>query len=270
MIDLGIDIAILPPWFEHQQEVPYVLIRVSAEHAAAWADVLGVPLRRCYVTDVDLEQNAQRTGRPQSELLAAVLPDPGSTMAGDFGEILVYLYHGAQQYPTAVIGPKKWRLKQDRTKPAPYSDVIHFVVPAWPQSTENDLLLCSEVKTKSTDGESTPIAASIADCEKDRTSRLAKTLIWLRERAHGEALGSTTIAHLERFINATDHPPAQKRFRAVAVVCSSLVDGELTDAPNEAPTDYAVVVISVPNLKQVYESVFNAAHATVAEAGGET
>lgn len=191
-------------------------------------------------------------------------------MAGDFGEILTYLQHAAHHHPAAVIGPKKWRLKQDRTKPAPFSDVIHFVLPSWPQPTEDDLLLCSEVKTKATNGDSTPIAAAIADCEKDRISRLAKTLVWLRERALGEDLGSTTIEHLDRFINATDYPRAQKHFRAVAVVCSCLVDEELLNAPTEAPTDYGVVLISVPDLKSVYEAVFSAAHATVNETGGRT
>lgn len=126
------------------------------------------------------------------------------------------------------------------------------------------------MKTKSTNGDSTPISSAIADCEKDRTSRLAKTLVWLKERALHEDLGSTTVAHLERFTKATDHPEAQKQFRAVAVVCASLVDDELADAPEEEPTDHTVVVIAVPDLKQRYEDVFYAVHATVAEPGGGT
>lgn len=270
MIELGVDVPALLEWFPHEQDVPYIFIRVSVEHAATWADILGVPLRRCYVTDAALEENAQRTGRPISEIVAAKLPDPGSTMAGDFGEILTYLYQAVHEHPNAVTGPKKWRLKQDRTKPAPYSDVVSFVVPSWPQSSENDLLMCTEVKTKSTNGDSSPITAAIADCEKDRTSRLAKTLVWLRERALGEDLGSTTIEHLERFINANDHPPAKKRFRAVAIICSSLVDNELVDAPDELPTDHSVVVISVPDIKELYEAVFNAARASTTELGDMT
>lgn len=109
-----------------------MLIQVSDEQAAAWAEVLGLPLRRCYIADAVLDFHTERTGRPKSELLAAKLPDRGSVMAGDFGEILVFLYHAALEHPLTVIGPKKWRLKQDRTKPAPYSDVVHFVMPSWP------------------------------------------------------------------------------------------------------------------------------------------
>lgn len=157
--DLGLNASQLLPWFTHQQDTPYVLIRVSGEHVAEWDRVLAAPVRRCYVADVDLDRQATRTRRPN----------------------------------TPIIGPKKWRLKQDRTKPAPYSDVVHFVMPSWPQSSEQDYVLCSEVKTKSTPGQSSPVAAAIADCEKDRTSRLAKTLVWLKERSLHEDLGTTSI-----------------------------------------------------------------------------
>lgn len=263
MIDLGLAVNSLLPWFTHEQDSPYFLIRVTDEHSASWPDVLAEAVRRAYITDTVMEEQSQRTGRSKSEIVATKLPSRGATMAGDFGEILVFLYHASQEHPIAIIGPKKWQLKQDRTKPAPYSDVVHFVVPSWPTATEQDRILCSEVKTKSTDGESTPITSAIEDCKKDRVSRLAKTLVWLRERALGQDMGSTTLAHLERFINATEHPPAQKQFRAVAVVCSSLVEEELSAAPTAAPTDHSVVVVAVPNLKGLYESVFDAALASV-------
>jgi len=270
MQDLGIDIQAMAPWFADDQQSPFVLVRVRDEYAAAWGDVLGEPVRRCYIDDALLDDRARATGRPKSELVAAKLPDRGSTMAGDFGEILVFLYHAAVQPGTELIGPKKWRLKQDRTKPAPYSDVVHFVLPNWPESSTDDRILCSEVKTKSTAGGFSPISSAVVDCEKDRTSRLAKTLVWLKERALDGDLGTTTIAHIERFTMATDHPEQQKHFHAVAVVCASLVDGELADAPDEQPTDHTVVVIAVPNLKQRYEEVFDAVYSTVAVAGGDT
>jgi len=270
MRDLGIDTATIAPWFADECQSPYVLVRVPDAHAATWADVLGVPVRRCYIDDSLLSERAAATGRPKAELVAAKLPNRGPTMAGDFGEILVFLYHAAVEPGIELVGPKKWRLKQDRTKPTPYSDVGQFVLPHWPQSSTEDRILCSEVKTKSTAGDSSPISSAIADCEKDRTSRLAKTLAWLKERALHEDLGTTTLAHLERFTKGTDHPEAQKQFWAVAVVCAGLVDSELADAPDERPTDYTVVVIAVPDLKQRYEDVFDAVHATVAAAGGGT
>jgi hypothetical protein len=46
------------------------------------------------------------------------------------------------------------------------------------------------------------------------------------------------------------------------------LDNELTDAPDQQPADHTVVVIAVPNLKQRYEEVFDAVHATIAEPEG--
>lgn len=268
MRDLGINTAAITPWFAHERQSPYVMVRVSDQHAAAWAEELCVPIRRCYIDDALLDERAQVTSLSKSELVAAKLPDRGATMAGDFGEILAFLYHAAVEPGVELFGPKKWRLKPDRTKPVQYSDVVLFVLPHWPEASTDDRILCAEVKTKSTAGISTPISSAIADCEKDRTSRLAKTLAWLKERALYEDLGTTTIAHLERFIRATDYPEAQKQFHAVAVVCANLVDDELVGVPDQQPENYALVVIAVPNLKQRYEEVFDAVHRSVAEPGG--
>lgn len=257
--DLGFDFNDAAPWFPHEREIPYVLVRVSDAHAQAWTDTIGLAVRRCYVSDSIIEDRTRATGATNADIIAARLPDAGSTMAGDFGEILVYFFQAAKELPAKAFGPKKWRLKQDRTKPSPYSDVVHFVLPSWPTPSKNDLLLCSEVKTKSKKKNSTPIKDAIRDIAKDRTSHLARTLVWLRDRALLEPLGDVEIAHLDRFINTTDYPAATKRFRAVAVICSSLVDGELKDAPTVATTDYTVVVISVPELYRTYTSVFDAA-----------
>lgn len=257
--DLGFDFAVAVPWFPHDQEQPYVLVRVSEEHARAWADTLGLAVRRCYVSDAIVVAKAAEHGIDMTEIIAARMPDAGSTMAGDFGEILVYLYGSARELPTVAFGPKKWRLKQDRTKPAPHSDVLHFVLPCWPNASSQDVLLCAEVKTKSTESTFDPINAAISDSAKDRTSRLARTLVWMRERALVESLGDVQIAHLARFINATEYPQAEKRFYAIAVVCKSLIESELVHAPSSASPDYTVVVIAVPDLKGTYTTVFDAA-----------
>lgn len=257
MDDIGIDITVAAPWFKHTQDVPYILVQVEDQHATSWPSALRDAIRRCYITDHQLELQSARVLKPKNQVLAAVLPDAGSTMAGDFGEILVYLYHASKAHPQSVIGVKKWRLKQDRTKPAPHSDVVHFILPSWPRSSHNDVIVCSEVKTKSTDGESSPIKDAIKDCEKDRTSRLARTLTWLKERAlTGDLLGDLHLDHIERFLDAAKHPHAARRFHAVAVMCASVLAKELPDAPSEKSDQYTLVVIAVPNLQRVYTSVF--------------
>jgi Cap4 SAVED domain len=267
--ELGVDIQIIINCFPHTHFVTYDLVRVSNEHARMWADDLKVAIRRCYVTDAALDSNARRLGVHPTQILSAKLPDAGSTMAGDFGEIVTYLYHVVRENPKRVFGPKKWRLKQDRTKPAPHSDVVQFVLPMWPLASQEDVLLCSEVKTKSTAGASAPISSAIEDCAKDRTSRLARTLVWLRERAMGEDLGAVNTEQLNRFINAIDYPPAKKCFYAVAIICSTLLDSELVDAPLKASAEYSLIIITIPDLKTIYTSVFESVHRSVASGGSQ-
>lgn len=268
MKDLRLKVSDLVPWFEPAQDDPYVMISIPPTAVQKWPEALGEAFRLCYVTDDDLDFHAKRTGLPKSQLVLDKLPDRGSTMAGDFGEILVYLYHAARKHPMELIGPKKWRLKHDRTKAAPYSDVVHFVVTEWPNPTDQDELLCSEVKTKSTDSPFNPILSAIRDSKTDRTSRLSKTLVWLRERASFEDLGSTTIEHLNRFINSTDYPPYKKEFRAVAVICGKLIKKELENVPSEVPDGHTLVIISVPDLKSLYEVMYDTALASVSSGGG--
>lgn len=263
MDELGFDFNIAVAWFQHRQDQPYVLVSLTPGQTDQLIGEIAVAVRRCYITDQLLTERAAALGIQQSDVLAARLPDPGSTMAGDFGEIVCYLYQSTKELPAFAIGVKKLRLKQDRTKPAPKSDVVHFLMPDRPNSGFEDAILCAEVKLKSTAGNSMPIASAIEDCAKDRTSRLAQTLVWLRERAMTEHLGDVDIPLLDRFINLVDHPPVSKRFRAVAVVCESLVDKELQSAPNVPSPDFSLLVISIPNLKQIYEAVFSAAHATL-------
>ncbi len=263
MDELGFDFSNAVAWFPHDQDQPYVLVKVSAESVAQLIETMGIPLRRCYVTDATLTQAALQHGVSQAEILRAKLPDPGSIMSGDFGEVLVYFYQAAKELPASAIVPKKWRLKQDRTKPAPKSDVVHFVMPDRPHASTADTVLCSEVKAKATASATTPIADAIADCTKDRVGRLASTLVWLRERAMTEDLGDVDMALLNRFIDAIDSPSAAKRYRAVAVVCNTLLDAELATAPSESGTDFTLVVIAVPDLRATYTAVFAAAHASV-------
>lgn len=263
MDDLGFDLTSAIPWFPHEQEQPFVLVRMPTQHVERLEVTMAEPLRRCYIPDEVLVDAADRRGLTRSAVLASKLPDAGATMAGDFGEVLGYFYQSVKALPAVAIGPKKWRLKQDRTQPAPKSDVIHFIMPQRPAASGVDEVLCAEVKVKSTPGASNPIQSAIADCAKDRVSRLASTLVWLRERAMTEDLGDIDIPLLNRFIEAIDHPPAARRFRAVAIICEDLLAAEVPHAPITADDEYTLVVISVPNLHGTYNAVFEAVRASV-------
>jgi hypothetical protein len=259
MDELGFNFEDAIAWFQQDQNHPYVLVRINTHHIAELSAEMGEPLRRCYITDAALQQAMAQHNLPRVDIVRAMLPDAGAVMSGDFGEVLTYFYQAAAELPANAIGPKKWRLKQDRTKPAPKSDVVHFVMPNRPFASAGDSVLCAEVKAKATAGNSTPIADAITDCKKDRTSRLASTLVWLRERAMTTDLGDVDIPLLNRFIDAVDSLPAAKRFRAVAVICDSLLNDELALAPNNADPEFTLVVIGVPELRTTYTAVYAAA-----------
>ncbi|MDH6185309.1 Hachiman antiphage defense system protein HamA [Polaromonas sp. CG_23.6] len=256
--DLGLSFHATAGWFSAVKRPSYVFVSVTNAHAAALPTALGMAIRRCYISDDRVNIQAIQYP-PATQVIAAALPDPGSVMSGEFGEILTYFYQGATALPKAAVGLRRWHLKQDRNKAAPYSDVVHLVLPNWPTSSAMDTVLCSEVKAKSTKSKFEPIKNAIEGCETDRTSRLAGTLVWLRERAITGATEGASVAQLNRFIKLAGLPPTVKKFQAVAVVCDSLVTEEAAKAPATASPDYEVVVISVPKLKATYEAAYTAA-----------
>jgi hypothetical protein len=262
VLELELDFEALGEVFSTSQSTPFAVIEIDVEQAATFAASLGVPVRRCYISDPKLQARIAETSASAREVVGAKLPDRGSTMAGDFGEILTALFHAASEHPQVVLDPKKWRLKQDRTKPAPGSDVVQMILPRWPAASVDDRIICAEVKTKSTSGASTPIASAIADSEKDSSRRFVKTLNWLKERAIDTGLSTTSIEQLDRFIHPVDHPEATREFRAVAVICASLLEDELVGVVPPPPSERALIVISVPDLKETYERVFEAALVT--------
>ena len=81
----------------------------------------------------------------------------GSVMAGDYGEIVTALYLASSAHPAEVLEPKMWRLKSRRTKASEGSDVVQLRLPHWPTASDEDAITCAEVKTKSTNGKSTPV-----------------------------------------------------------------------------------------------------------------
>lgn len=259
MQELGLQPEAAAPWFVTTPAQGYTRVSVPAEYAAAWGDLLSDAVRRCYISDAKLQQRAQATGDTTATVLEATLPDPGSVMSGDFGEIVGYIYLATREAPMTATGPKKWRLKQDRTKAAPCSDVVQFVLPNWPEATPGDRIICAEVKAKATPGPFAPIARAIEGSLLDQASRLTRTLVWLRERAITDGIGDFSLAQLNRFINATDHPPYIRTFHAIAVVCTNLVDQEIaTLIPDDIPENCALVVLSVPELRVAYTTVYAA------------
>jgi hypothetical protein len=263
--DLDIDLKIAKALFVSVQDDPYVIIEISEEAVIELVKILPAPFRQFYVSDDELNRVHLSSLIPKNELVKLRLPNAGATMSGDFGEMLTAVMQGALAHPLEVIDPKKWRYKQDRTKPAPKSDVVQFVLPNWPDSSEQDRLFCSEVKAKALKGSSNPVASAIEDSRKDENGRLASTLSWLRERAifYEE---KEMVLRLNRFIKADAHPEAAYEYRAVAVISADLVADEISSITKATIGNAVLIVVSVPNMKTTYSAVFDAIAETVAQA----
>ncbi len=276
MEEIHFDVAAALNWFTEESTTPYRLVRINEDQADQLVEVLCDPIRRCYLSDAVLLQRADELEgevpgdfqERQLVVLKSTLPDPGSVRSGEFGENLVLLFQAIDIHPEILVSPKKLRLKHDRNKPAPYSDIVQFFLPQWPNTGENDTVYCTESKLKSTEGEFDPISDSIAGCLQDRTGRLTKTLIWLEENLiKGKDIGEVSIAQVDRFLEPYDHPKCKKEYKAIAIISEDLLSEELINAPNEEPDNYQLVIIAVPNLYRIYNTIYDTIEETPIDGG---
>jgi len=260
MIALGSAEAIADWFAAHALPINSIVADVfvlNAEARASIADFLVKELPDCYISKDDIEDQVERTKRTVSEIVANKFADPGSVMAGDFGEILTLFFLGTAGGPE-LRRVKKWRYKQDRNKAAPHSDVILLHCPDPANPSPDDYLICAEAKVKSTASNTyRPIEAALKGYEADRTGRLAKTLAWLREKAL-ETETADTVNYIERFSKKQIAVTYNKNHRAVALIDTNFLDAELIQqvaipAQNAA---FKVVVMGLADLKVLYEECF--------------
>lgn len=248
------------PWFDEYQK-PDGAVEVEAhtlnsEHSVALKQFLVSKIPSCYVSQNDLKISMNGTGLSFSEVIQSKFPDKGSVMAGDFGEILTlfYLSSGLDERARKI---KKWRFKQDRRKPAPHSDVIILCMENDNGASRNDYVICAEAKVKSTSSTTSPIENSIGGYESDKTGRLARTLLWLKEKAIDKGDGNF-LSFMKRFTEEHLSVEFYKYYRAVAVIDCNLLDEELLksiDIPAQND-EFKVIVIGIEDLKEFYQDCY--------------
>lgn len=229
---------------------------IEAESNCHLQSFMSAIIPSCYISSEDLETQKNNTGLSAEEIIANKMPDPGSVMAGDFGEILtLYFLSGESTDPIKRV--KKWRFKQDRTKAAPHTDVVLLFRADATCATVDDYVLCAEAKLKSTRSAFSPIENSIKGYESDKTGRLARTLVWLKEKAIDHE-NAESIDFVKRFTDESLNTSFRKRFRAVAVIERDYLDSELVKELNLPPQsdDFEVIVLGVNSLKDTYEYCF--------------
>lgn len=237
---------------------------LKPENVQSVEDYLTGILPWCYTSKEHIQDRIIQTNLTATELIKNKLPDPGSVMSGDFGEI-VTLYFLSSENADKLTKIKKWRYKQDRKKAAPHSDVVLFHRERDDRPSSNDYIICAEVKQRATRSDSDPIKSAVEGSNKDSVGRLARTLTWLKEQAIDKE-NREAIDFISRF-TLTDSSSIQyvKKFKAVAVIDRTLLDEEITKAlqlpaQNEA---FEVIALGIENLKSLYEKVFQRAAAEI-------
>jgi HamA len=213
----------------------------------------------CYISETDLTARMNETPLSASEILQNKIPDSGSVMAGDFGEVLTLFYLGSER-TESLKKLKKWRFKQDRKKAAPHSDVIIMHKASTEGPSTDDFVICAEAKLKSTASTFSPIEKSIEGYESDKTGRLARTLVWLKEKAIDHE-NSDSIAFVSRFTDELLETSFEKKYRAVAIIDLDFLDDELLkglNLPNQSD-EFEVVVLGIKGLKALYERSYSRA-----------
>lgn len=227
-------------------------------------DYLVQQLPWCYTTKKHTKQRVEETGFSACQIIANKLPDPGSVMSGDFGEVLTLFFLSSERTENAT-SIKKWRYKENRLKAAPLSDVILLYREFADKASKNDFVICAEAKQKATKSNTFfPIEKSIEGFEQDRTGRLARTLAWLKEKAIDQE-SSKNIEFIKRFTSGHLSVEYKKHFKAVAIVDRELLDEELTRQLKLPQQDdsFEVIVLGIDKLKLLYETVYTRAQAEV-------
>lgn len=219
-------------------------------------DFLAKRAVQCFLNE---EQIARLRELPQDkqveELKKYYFPDVGNIKSGDFGEIFCYYFLVSEYRDKGIslCGPRKWIWKDNKNKAAPCADVLLF-----DQSSEDrtkHLLLTVESKMAATRPRPNKnrINDAIGGATEDKISRMAKTIIWLREKYHKENLIEERD-EISRFTNPVDDPYMIEHF-AIALFDSSFCEDE-KQKETEFKDGIKVYVLSMDRLKEMYEMFY--------------
>jgi hypothetical protein len=239
-------------------DISFVVLKLSRKKTHEFKLQLPLKFRRCYIADSTLEEQLRDPELTRTELFDAYLPDKGSIMAGEFGEILSYHLLKSIYLPIQLSGPLKWRFKPDAKRAVQYTDVVlyHLADPNAPSI--DDLLIAAESKVKSTKTDKHPIQDAIDGSADDRTHRLAVTLAWLRRRAI-KTNNQVRRKIYDRFIKISAYGSYNRHFKAIALVDHDLLDQELSKGIDTAQCfeKTEILVVSIPDLQKLYECVYS-------------
>ncbi|MGB3466995.1 MAG: Hachiman antiphage defense system protein HamA [Cyclobacteriaceae bacterium] len=237
-----------------------LLFKLKPDQKDAFLASLPDAYRICYISDRLLIDKARANGETPEEFLKYVLPDPGNIMSGDFGELLCFLLSKEflKNEKSHIGGPRKWRWKQDRNKPAPHTDILLFRVKdkISKGNHQDDEVIAIESKMKATKSKSThPIQDAIDGADKDRLSRMSKSLDWYNDKL---ALDKKPRLRsiLTKFRKPDEYGTFKKSFKAIAIIDDEFFEEEISKSVSDYSSDIEIWSISIGQLKEAYENVY--------------
>src|SRR4030095_8778859 len=173
------------PHFQRQNYAGFILYRLNPSEWIDFVNKLTTDTRLCYIDNSNLHTLCQKRKVPPGDFLDKyILPLKPTIQSGDFGEILSYfiVIENHKKKGIHLVGPRKWRWKEDRNKPSPGSDSILFSMQNSNKPSPQDHLVSIESKMKSVASKKCRIQEAIDGAAKDKLTRLVKSLIWLEEK----------------------------------------------------------------------------------------
>ena len=213
-------------------------------------------MRNCYVEDSAI-QRATTTSVDSKTVIKTYIPTKPHIKSGEFGEILSFYMLLEKYLPIKLTGVKKWFLKPDKNKAAFYTDVVLYSCGDTP--SPQDLLVSAEVKAKVVRKNNNRIQDAVVGAEEDFVSRLADTLVVLRDKSlqKGDA---KTVKEVERFIESVEdnNGTYQKHIKAVLLIDSNLCDDEMKKevVRKEKIDNFEIIVLCIEKLREVYGAIY--------------
>lgn len=235
----------------------YQIYSLKEDDLGDFLNKLPEEFRLCYITDDELNDLSKKNGESKNDTLRKyILPNVGNIMSGDFGEMLSYFLVIDKYNDEGLIidGPRKWRWKPARNKPAPYSDAVLFHFHNKGKSSTKDKMISIESKMKATYSNNHRIQDAINDAKEDRNSRAVKTLDWLDEK-YGRCGMRKEQQELQRFRKPSKFGSYEKIYKAIPIIDKKLLPDELKEKVI-SDDGIKILVISINNLKEIYQDTY--------------
>jgi hypothetical protein len=242
-------------FFSYIEKNGFQMYKLNISDTECFLNSITEEFRKCYILDKDLAEKSVKEGISKKEFLEQyILPSVGKIKSGDFGEILscFFVKEHYNQKDFILVCPRKLIWKIDRDKAMPFTDAVGFYREDTARTSGKDFVVSVESKMKATRSSVNKIQEAIDGAQKDKTTRLAKTLVWLKQKYARE--GNTQMSKfIERYSDPVALGTFSKIYKAFVILDSKFEPSEIRQSMNNNEGIIMIVVV-MNNLKDIYEN----------------